>query len=122
MSRQTRYSPEVRERAVRMVFEHHGEYKSQWAAIGSIATKIGQERSFAGTTYTRGSLTIRRLECRRNRFVMSGHPMGIATEHTVKTGRHRTFYLASRSVMTGQSSRSVTARRTLRGGRRGCGA
>ena len=41
MSRQTRYSPEVRERAVRMVFEHQGEYESQWAAIGSIAAKIG---------------------------------------------------------------------------------
>ena len=41
MSRQTRYSPEVRERAVRMVFEHQGEHESQWAAIGSIATKFG---------------------------------------------------------------------------------
>jgi len=35
------YSPEVRERAVRMVFEHQGEHVSQWAAIGSIAAKIG---------------------------------------------------------------------------------
>ena len=41
MSRQTRYSPEVRERSVRMVLEHQGEHASQWAAIGSIATKIG---------------------------------------------------------------------------------
>ena len=41
MSRQGRYSPEVRERAVRMVFEHAGEYESQWAAMGSIAGKIG---------------------------------------------------------------------------------
>jgi len=30
-----------RERAVRMVFEHESEYPSQWAAIGSIASKIG---------------------------------------------------------------------------------
>ena len=37
----TRYSPEVRERAVRMVQEHRGEHASQWAAIGSIAAKIG---------------------------------------------------------------------------------
>jgi transposase len=41
MSTQNRYSPEVRERAVRMVFEHQGEHESQWAAIGSIAGKIG---------------------------------------------------------------------------------
>ena len=35
------YSPEVRERAVRLVFEHQGEYPSQWAALESIAPKIG---------------------------------------------------------------------------------
>src|SRR5919206_3670995 len=37
----TKYSPEVRERAVRMVFDHQGDHASQWAAIGSIAAKIG---------------------------------------------------------------------------------
>jgi transposase len=36
-----RFSPEVRERAVRMVLEHRGEYPSLWAAIESIAPKIG---------------------------------------------------------------------------------
>ena len=41
MTRTGRYSPEVRERAVRMVFEHEREYSSQWAAIVSIASKIG---------------------------------------------------------------------------------
>ena len=41
MNKQKRYSPEVRERAVRMVLEHQGEYDSQWAAISSIAGKIG---------------------------------------------------------------------------------
>jgi transposase len=41
MSRGTRYSPELRERAVRMVFEHAPDYPSQWAAIRSIAEKLG---------------------------------------------------------------------------------
>ena len=41
MNRATRYSPEIRERAVRMVFEHQAEYDSQWAALNSIAAKIG---------------------------------------------------------------------------------
>ena len=41
MGRPSRYSPEVRERAVRMVVEHESQYDSQWAAIRSIASKIG---------------------------------------------------------------------------------
>ena len=40
MSKQPRYSPEVRSRAVRMVFEHRGEHASEWAAISWIASKI----------------------------------------------------------------------------------
>ena len=39
--RRTRYSPEVRERAVRLVREHRHEHPSQWAAIRSIASKLG---------------------------------------------------------------------------------
>ncbi len=41
MARTSRYSQEVRERAVRMVFEHGSEYDSEWEAICSIAEKIG---------------------------------------------------------------------------------
>jgi transposase len=41
MSRQTRYSPEVRARAVRMVAEHRGAHASEWAAIGRVAARIG---------------------------------------------------------------------------------
>jgi len=41
MKNQIRYSHIVKERAVRMVFEHEKEYPSQWAAINSIASKIG---------------------------------------------------------------------------------
>jgi transposase len=41
MNRQARYPQEMRERAVRMVFEHQDEHDSQWAAITSVATKLG---------------------------------------------------------------------------------
>ena len=41
MARTSRFPQEVRERAVRMVFEHRGEYASEWEAMGSIASKIG---------------------------------------------------------------------------------
>jgi len=37
----TRYSPEVRKRAVRLVLEHQDERESEWAAICSISAKIG---------------------------------------------------------------------------------
>ena len=41
MNKAKRYSPEVRERAVRLLFEHEKGYRSRWAATASIATKIG---------------------------------------------------------------------------------
>jgi transposase len=41
MPRPSKYSPELRERAVRMVFEHADEHPSQWAAMRSIAEKLG---------------------------------------------------------------------------------
>ena len=55
MKTTTKYSPEFRQRAVRMVFDHQGEHESQWKAIVSIATKIG------GTGETlRNAVTARR--------------------------------------------------------------
>lgn len=41
MGRPSKYAPELRERAVRMVFEHAHEHPSQWATIRSVAEKLG---------------------------------------------------------------------------------
>lgn len=41
MNKSNKFSPEVRERSVRMVVEHQGEHESQWAAIVSLASKVG---------------------------------------------------------------------------------
>ena len=52
MKKSNKFSPEVRERAVRMVQEHRSDYPSLWAAIESIAPKIGcvPQRSTNGSS------------------------------------------------------------------------
>jgi transposase len=69
-TRQT-FSPEVRERAVRMVREHRGEHASQWNAIVSIAAKIGCS---AGTLH----------EWVRRSQVDSGERPGVSTDIAAK--------------------------------------
>jgi len=41
MNKRARYSPEFRERAVRMLLDQQGEHESQWAAMNSVAGKVG---------------------------------------------------------------------------------
>ena len=41
MNSPTRYSPEVRDQAERLVLDHQGEHDSQWSAIPSVASKLG---------------------------------------------------------------------------------
>lgn len=65
MTKANKFSPEVRERAVRMVLEHQGEHASQWAAISSIAAKIG---------CTAETLRLRLRNAERDRGLRAGAP------------------------------------------------
>ena len=67
MGRRSRYPHELRERAVRMVQEHRGEYASEWAAIVSVAGKLGVATPETLRTW------IRRAE------VDGGHRPGVTT-------------------------------------------
>ena len=57
MARPSKYSPELRERAVRMVQEHSHEYPSQWAAIRSIGEKLACTTRCCGAGCARPSGT-----------------------------------------------------------------
>ncbi len=67
MSRATRYPQEIRERAVRMVFEQQPEHRSQWATIRSVSAKFGMSAETLRAW-------VRRVE------VDAGHRPGITTE------------------------------------------
>jgi len=71
MANTKRYSPEVRDRAVRMVFDHASEYGSQWETIRSIASKIGCTGETLRTWV-------------RKREVDTGRPGGVPTEERVR--------------------------------------
>ena len=65
------YPAELRERAVRMVFDHQGEYSSQWQAIGSIAEKLSVHRETL-------RLWVRRAE------TDAGHRPGLTTDERAR--------------------------------------
>ena len=56
MPRQSRYSPEMRERAIRMVMDHRDEYSSEWAAMISVASKLGMSPETLRTWFRRAQV------------------------------------------------------------------
>lgn len=71
MARQPKFSPEVRERAVRMVQDHRAGYSSQWEAICSIATKLGCSGEALRTWI-------------RNAEIDSGHRSGVTSDERAR--------------------------------------
>ena len=56
MTKATRYPPELRERAMRLVREHRDEHASEWAAIESVAKKLGNTRAVCRKSYVHPGL------------------------------------------------------------------
>jgi transposase-like protein len=67
MGRKSRFSPEVKERAVRLVLDHVEEHSSQWQAIQSVAAKIGCAPETLRTWVRRTEVSDARTEPSRER-------------------------------------------------------
>ena len=108
MGRPSRYSPEVRERAVRMVFEHQREYDFQWAAMSSIASNIGCAAETFWTQFLR-SLTRRGL--RGVKLVISDSHEGIQAAIpkvlTANCQRCRVHFLRNALAYVGKGQRQM---------------
>ena len=94
MGRKSRFSGEVRMRAVRLVGDHGSEYGSQWEAIRSIAEKIG----YSAETLRKW---VRRTE------IDSGHRVGLTSEEQARIGE--TSAILPRSSGEGRSVTSPSS-------------
>jgi transposase len=97
-----KFSPEVRARAVRMVLDHEGEHASRWAAVSSIAAKIG---CTAQTLHE----WVKKAE--RDSGARAGVPTDVATKLKALELHDFTVYSATLSLRGG-SPKSILSRDT----------
>ena len=74
MRKSPKFSPEVQERAVRMVFDAKDQYPSQWAAIESIASKIGCTGETLRKWVRQGAVSYTHLDVYKRQTVTSACP------------------------------------------------
>ena len=115
-----KFSAEVRERAVRMVREHQGDHASQWAAIASIAAKIGCTARDAAQLGAAGGA--RRGRCVRARRRMNASGSRRWSGKTASCGRPTRFCARRRHILPRRSSTAGSShdrlhRRSSRGAR-----